>query len=70
MRGSGDPQKQRSPPCPLSPKPQPQWQRDVLPIPDVAGEVKWVEIDVGTAADDADHRLDDEEVFRVAVARQ
>jgi hypothetical protein len=54
----------------LSPKPQPQWQRDVLPIPDVAGEVKWVEIDVGTAADDADHRLDDEEVFRVAVARQ
>jgi arylsulfatase A-like enzyme len=41
------------------------------PVPnDFTGEVNWVEIDVGTAADDADHRLDDEEVFRVAMARQ
>jgi arylsulfatase A-like enzyme len=44
---------------------------DDYPVPnDFTGEVKWVEIDVGTAADDADHRLDDEEVFRVAMARQ
>jgi arylsulfatase A-like enzyme len=44
---------------------------DDYPVPnDFTGEVNWVEIDVGTAADDADHRLDDEEVFRVAMARQ
>jgi hypothetical protein len=53
----------------VSPKPGPQ--RDALPVADdFTGEVNWVEIDVGTAADDADHRLDDEEVFRVAMARQ
>jgi arylsulfatase len=34
------------------------------------GEVNWVEIDVGTAAEDADHRLDPDELFRVAMARQ
>ncbi len=44
---------------------------DDYPVPnDFTGEVNWVEIDVGTAAEDADHRLDDEEVFRVAMARQ
>ena len=43
---------------------------DDYPVPnDFTGEVHWVEIDVGTA-DDADHRLDDDEVFRVAMARQ
>jgi hypothetical protein len=34
------------------------------------GEVKWVEIDVGDAAADADHQLDPNELLRVAMARQ
>ena len=34
------------------------------------GEVNWVEIDVGDAAADADHRLDPDELLRVAMARQ
>ncbi len=34
------------------------------------GEIRWVEIDVGDAADDADHRIDPEELVRVALARQ
>ena len=34
------------------------------------GEVNWVEIDVGDAAADADHRLDPNELLRVAMARQ
>ena len=34
------------------------------------GEVNWVEIDVGTAAEDADHRIDPDELLRVAMARQ
>jgi hypothetical protein len=33
-------------------------------------EVHWVEIDVGKAAADADHRIDSDELFRVAMARQ
>jgi arylsulfatase len=44
---------------------------DDYPVPNTfTGEVNWVEIDVGTAADDADHRLDPDELFRVAMARQ
>ena len=34
------------------------------------GEVNWVEIDVDEAAADADHRLDPDELLRVAIARQ
>ncbi len=34
------------------------------------GEVRWVEIDVDDAAVDADHRLDPDELLRVAMARQ
>ena len=34
------------------------------------GEVNWVQIDVSQAADDADHRIDPDELFRVAMARQ
>jgi len=34
------------------------------------GEVHWVEIDVGEAAEDADHLLDPDELLRVAMARQ
>jgi hypothetical protein len=34
------------------------------------GEVHWVEIDVDGAAVDADHRLDPDELLRVAMARQ
>jgi arylsulfatase len=34
------------------------------------GEVNWVQIDVGQAADDADHRIDPDELFRVVMARQ
>ena len=34
------------------------------------GEVKWVEIDVGEAAEDADHFITDEERYRVAMAIQ
>ena len=44
---------------------------DDYPVPNAfTGEVNWVEISVDEAADDADHRLDVEEVFRVAMARQ
>ena len=34
------------------------------------GEVNWVEIDVGKAAEDADHQIDPDELLRVAMARQ
>jgi hypothetical protein len=41
------------------------------PVPNAfTGEVSWVEIDVGEAAVDADHRLDPDELLRVAMARQ
>jgi arylsulfatase A-like enzyme len=44
---------------------------DDYPIPnDFSGEVNWVEIDVGEAAEDADHQLDPDERLRVAMARQ
>jgi hypothetical protein len=44
---------------------------DDYPVPnDFTGEVRWVEIDVGAAADDADHVLSSDEVLRVAMARQ
>jgi arylsulfatase len=44
---------------------------DDYPVPnDFTGEVRWVEIDVGAAADDADHMLDPDELLRVAMARQ
>jgi hypothetical protein len=44
---------------------------DDYPTPnDFTGEVVWVEIDVGAAAADADHRLDPDELLRVAMARQ
>ena len=41
------------------------------PVPnDFTGEVRWVEIDVGAAAEDADHMLGADELLRVAMARQ
>jgi arylsulfatase len=41
------------------------------PIPNTfTGEVNWVEIDVGKAADDPDHQIDPDERIRVAMARQ
>jgi arylsulfatase len=41
------------------------------PVPNAfTGEIKWVEIDVGDAAVDADHRLEPDELLRVAMARQ
>ena len=41
------------------------------PVPNgFTGEVNWVEIDVGVAAADGDHRLDPGELLRVAMARQ
>ena len=41
------------------------------PVPnDFTGEINWVEIDVGDAAQDADHQLDPDELLRVAMARQ
>jgi hypothetical protein len=44
---------------------------DDYPVPnDFTGAINWVEIDVGTAAADADHRIDPDEVLRVAMARQ
>jgi arylsulfatase A-like enzyme len=44
---------------------------DDYPVPNrFTGEVNWVEIDVGKAGEDADHRVDAEERVRVAVARQ
>jgi hypothetical protein len=44
---------------------------DDYPVPDhFTGVLNWVEIDVGDAALDADHRLDPDELLRVAMARQ
>ena len=44
---------------------------DDYPVPNTfSGEINWVEIDVGKAAEDADHRIDADEVVRVAMARQ
>jgi arylsulfatase A-like enzyme len=44
---------------------------DDYPVPNrFTGEVNWVEIDVGKAGEDADHRVDAEERVRVAIARQ
>jgi hypothetical protein len=44
---------------------------DDYPVPnDFTGEVHWVEIDVGAAAEDADHALGSDELLRVAMARQ
>jgi arylsulfatase A-like enzyme len=41
------------------------------PVPNTfTGEVNWVEIDVGKAAEDADHQIDPDELVRVAMARQ
>ena len=41
------------------------------PVPnDFTGQVEWVEIDVGDAAEDADHMLQPDELLRVAMARQ
>jgi arylsulfatase len=41
------------------------------PVPNAfTGEVRWVQIDVDDAAVDADHRLDPDELLRVAMARQ
>jgi arylsulfatase len=44
---------------------------DDYPVPnEFTGEVNWVEIDVGAAAEDEDHQLDPEELVRVVMARQ
>jgi hypothetical protein len=44
---------------------------DDYPVPNTfTGEVNWVQIDVDRAADDADHRIDPDELLRVAMARQ
>jgi arylsulfatase A-like enzyme len=44
---------------------------DDYPTPNrFTGEISWVEIDVGEAAEDADHRLEPDELLRVAMARQ
>jgi hypothetical protein len=44
---------------------------DDYPTPNTfTGEVSWVEIDVAEAAADAGHRLDPDELLRVAMARQ
>jgi len=44
---------------------------DDYPVPNTfTGEVNWVEIDVGKAAEDADHQIDPDELLRVAMARQ
>jgi arylsulfatase A-like enzyme len=41
------------------------------PVPNAfTGEVNWVEIDIAEAAKDDDHRLDADEMVRVAMARQ
>ena len=41
------------------------------PVPNTfTGQVNWVEIDVGTAGEDADHQIDSDELVRVAMARQ
>ena len=54
--------------------------REVVPVPDgsppttvpndFTGEVRRVEIDVGAAAEDADHVLGSDDLLRVAMARQ
>jgi arylsulfatase A-like enzyme len=44
---------------------------DDYPVPNAfTGEVNWVEIDIAEAASDEDHRLDPDEMVRVAMARQ
>jgi arylsulfatase A-like enzyme len=44
---------------------------DDYPEPNTfTGEINWVEIDVGKAAEDADHQIDPDERVRVAMARQ
>ncbi len=44
---------------------------DDYPSPNhFTGEIKWVEIDVGTSAEDPDHYLSPDELLRVAMARQ
>jgi arylsulfatase len=44
---------------------------DDYPEPNAfTGTIGWVEIDVGAAAADADHRIDADELLRVAMARQ
>jgi arylsulfatase len=44
---------------------------DDYPVPNAfTGTINWVEIHVGAAAADADHRLDPDELLRVAMARQ
>jgi arylsulfatase A-like enzyme len=44
---------------------------DDYPVPNTfTGQVNWVEIDVGKAAEDADHQIDPDELLRVAMARQ
>ncbi len=35
-----------------------------------SGTVKWVQIDVGAAAEDLDHLITPEERYRIAMARQ
>jgi hypothetical protein len=41
------------------------------PVPNAfTGSVNWAEIDVGAAAEDADHQIDPDELVRVAMARQ
>jgi arylsulfatase len=34
------------------------------------GRVRWVQIDLGEDAEDADHRITEEERFRIAMTRQ
>jgi hypothetical protein len=44
---------------------------DDYPVPNkFTGQVNWVEIDVGKAAEDEDHQIDPDELLRVALARQ
>jgi len=51
--------------------PVPDGSPDDYPLPnDFTGELRWVEIDVGAAAEDADHVLGSDELLRVAMARQ
>ena len=37
---------------------------------DFTGEVRWVQIDLGDAAEDEDHRISPEQQYRIAMARQ
>ena len=48
----------------------PSWPRTIPCRTAFTGEVNWVQIDVDQAAEDADHRIDPDELFRVAMARQ